>query len=414
LEGDGRLTSIAVNPALAVYSPLPPQRSGVADYVADQIVALARRRQVVAVVADRRSVRWANDRGIEAAVHTDFEADPQRQLLPRLYHLGNNLEHEFVYQAAVRTPGVVVLHDFVLHHLAAAMTLGRGDDSGYEALMRSEFGAEGSLLAEQRGRGLFTDDEQFLLPLSGAILDRARAVVVHSQSVRARIRVERPNVCVHRSQLHVGRLAENYVVDSRAAARRRLGVSPDVFLFASMGFITRAKQIGTCLRVLAELRHRLGKFLYVLAGQRMPGYDVDAEIAALGLQGVVRVTDYIDLPTFLDYLQASDLVFNLRWPSAGENSGTLQQALRMGRATIAYDYGPFADYPDAVCVKIPCQPDDPEALTDAVEQLVRNPTDRYRLERRAAEYAHCFEVDRCAENVLGFVERVVGPIRAAA
>jgi len=35
----------------------------------------------------------------------------------RIYQLGNNPHHAWIYEEAMRTPGVAVLHDVVLHHL---------------------------------------------------------------------------------------------------------------------------------------------------------------------------------------------------------------------------------------------------------------------------------------------------------
>ena len=49
-----------------------------------------------------------------------------------LYHVGNDPhEHGWIVEALRRRPGVVVLHEFVLHHLVSGSTLARGDVDGY-------------------------------------------------------------------------------------------------------------------------------------------------------------------------------------------------------------------------------------------------------------------------------------------
>ena len=59
-----------------------------------------------------------------------------------LYHVGNDPEHHWwIVEALRKRPGVVVLHDFVLHHLVAGMTLGRKDSDGYLDAMQREAGA---------------------------------------------------------------------------------------------------------------------------------------------------------------------------------------------------------------------------------------------------------------------------------
>ena len=64
-----------------------------------------------------------------------------------LYHVGNNPDaHAWIVDALRKRPGVVVLHDFVLHHLVAGMTVGRRDGHAYLDLMEREHGVVGRLL----------------------------------------------------------------------------------------------------------------------------------------------------------------------------------------------------------------------------------------------------------------------------
>src|SRR5207244_8405410 len=114
---------------VAYYSPLPPSRSGVADYSALLLPAL-RRRLDVEPVGPRRRLRRA----------------PKADLA--LYHVGNDPEaHGWIVEALRRRPGVVVLHEFALHHLVAGMTLARGDAGGYLDAMERGHGLVGRLLA---------------------------------------------------------------------------------------------------------------------------------------------------------------------------------------------------------------------------------------------------------------------------
>ena len=43
-----------------------------------------------------------------------------------LYHVGNSPEaHGWIVEALRKRPGLVVLHEIVLHHLVAGMTIGK-------------------------------------------------------------------------------------------------------------------------------------------------------------------------------------------------------------------------------------------------------------------------------------------------
>src|SRR6185437_9432621 len=109
-----------------------------------------------------------------------------------LYHVGNDPEsHGWIVEALSRRPGVVVLHDFVLHHLVAGLTLGRHDGPAYLAAMERDAGIPGRLLAhgvlEGRVAPLWeTRPEEF--PLVRDVLEKATGLIVHSHYVEQRAR----------------------------------------------------------------------------------------------------------------------------------------------------------------------------------------------------------------------------------
>ncbi len=118
---------------VAYYSPLPPERSGIADYSAHLLPALRERIDVEVV----RRGRTRPARG------TDLS----------LYHVGNNPDaHGWIVDALRKRPGVVVLHDFVLHHLVAGLTIGRRDGHGYLDAMEREGGVVGAAARPRRPR----------------------------------------------------------------------------------------------------------------------------------------------------------------------------------------------------------------------------------------------------------------------
>src|SRR6266480_1700018 len=158
---------------VAYYSPLPPERSGIADYSALLLPALARKVDVR--VARRRRLR------------------PSRVDIS-LYHVGNHPDaHGWIVEALRKRPGVVVLHEFVLHHLVAGLTLGRRDGEGYLGAMQREAGVPGRLLAHGVLDGVVPPlwevrPEDF--PLAGEVLEHAAkpggGLIAHSRYVAER------------------------------------------------------------------------------------------------------------------------------------------------------------------------------------------------------------------------------------
>jgi hypothetical protein len=159
---------------VAYYSPMAPERSGIADYSALLLPSLRRRVDVEVVPKGRKR--------------------PPRGVDVSLYHVGNDPDsHAWIVDALRARPGIVVLHDFVVHHLVAGLTLGRRDGNGYLDAMERDAGVVGRLLAygvmDKRIQPLWdTRPEEF--PLAAQILDLAagHGVIVHSRYAERRSR----------------------------------------------------------------------------------------------------------------------------------------------------------------------------------------------------------------------------------
>ena len=89
---------------VAYYSPMSPSRSGIADYSALLLPALSKHME------------------IEVAKPCRFRRTSTADVA--LYHVGNDPEaHGWIVEALRKRRGVVCLHEIVLHHLVAGITL---------------------------------------------------------------------------------------------------------------------------------------------------------------------------------------------------------------------------------------------------------------------------------------------------
>ncbi|HEX2267520.1 MAG TPA: glycosyltransferase, partial [Actinomycetota bacterium] len=320
------------------------------------------------------------------------------------YHLGNNPFHRFVYQAARAHPGIAVFHDFVLHHLLEAMLF--EDHHGthrewYRDVLEMDYGPLGSQLADLRGRGIATHLEKFVFPLNAHIARSSKALITHSHDVAERLAEVAPDVPITVIPHYALQPPANVAGVSRAEARGRLGLPPDAFLVGQFGFITKPKQPGAVIGGFARLAERRPDALLLVVGANHLGFGVLNLIAALGLNRRVRLTGFLDLPRFYLYLKACDAVVNLRWPSAGEASGTLARALAEGRATIMNNVGSFSEVPNDVALKVEVDGDQAEEVGNHLIQLADNPGLRTSLEQRAREYARTvLDPTRCADLYL--------------
>jgi glycosyltransferase involved in cell wall biosynthesis len=317
---------------VAYYSPLPPSRSGVADYSALLLPALEQRLDVVVARPGR--------------LHRDPDADV------RLYHVGNDPdEHGWILEALRRRPGVVVLHDFVLHHLAVGLTFGRGDAAGYLATMDREHGLLGSLLAyavlDNRVPPLWeTRPEDF--PLAGEVLGLATSLIVHSRYVERRARAagyERP---IHR--------IPHPAWPAPAVAPAAVEGDP---LLGCFGNLNESKRVPEVIAAFARVRERLEAARLLLVGS------TSARLRRLELpEGVIR-RERVSEHELWSLMAACDAVVSLRSPTMGETSGTAIRALSLGKPLVVSDVGWFAELPAAAAIKVPAGEGEVETLAAA-------------------------------------------------
>jgi glycosyltransferase involved in cell wall biosynthesis len=331
---------------LAVWSPLPPSASGIADYVAEQLGGLARRFDVRLVVEDPRAVDLPAARGLPLlGAGEEVEADLD------LYHLGNSPAHAFVYRAALARPGVVVLHDFSLHHLVLDQTVERGDPSRYLREMRRAHGERGTFVGRQVARALGGDLLPALYPLNDRILESSLAVVGLTQHVASRAGRRLGDRPVLHLPHHVSLPLDP--VPSREEARRALGLPGDALLLTAPGLATVSKRLDVALRVAGGLRARHPSLRFVVAGAQDGRLPLVEWARAAGLADGLVVTGRLGPHDFIRHLAAADVVVALRFPTHGEISGALVRALGVGRPALVTAGTPAAEeFPEGCVVPV--------------------------------------------------------------
>lgn len=372
---------------VAYLSPLPPEPSGVADYSALLLPALRERVRVEVV---RRG--WRR---------------PPRDADVCLYHVGNNPDaHGWIVDALRRRPGVVVLHEFVLHHLVAGMTLGRGDGEGYRGAMARDHGVAGRLLAHGVIDGVVPpvwEDRPEDFPLASFVLDFATGLVVHSRYVERRAREAGYEGRIWRVPMPAWP-SPALLPDRQLPTDRRPIVS-------CLGKLNATKRVPQLLEAFARLRARFPNALLVLAGETAPSFELGARLARLGLRPGEDVAhlDYVAETRLWSLIAESDVCVNLRWPTMGETSGAAIRVLSLGKPLVVSDVGWFSELPDAVAVKVPVDEWEVDTLAAALEVLAANSDLRATMGEAALAYARReHDLERAADLYLAALEEGAG------
>ncbi len=367
-------------PGLVVFTPLPPARTGIADYSADLLRALAPLYAITAVTDDHVV---ATPQPFAVVSARRYAARPEWQALPHVYMMGNNPDHLYMLRPMARRPGLVVLHDPGLHHLLDCATAALGDAAGYCRALAADYGAPGAVLAEQwRQTGLRDRAMVRGLPMLRQILGPAKHVLVHSHYAAWRVLAQVPHVPVSVAP-HLAQAPA--APPDPAGLRARLGIPADAMVFLSLGFVSHIKRIDTALRALARIAGRLPTFRYVIAGELQPEeIDVPRLAAQLGLAAHVITTDFLAESDLGSAIAAADVVINLRHPVGGETSGTLIRALSAGACVVVVNDGPFAEIPEGAAVKLDWGPAIESDLADALLRLAISTDMRRGIGARAA------------------------------
>jgi glycosyltransferase involved in cell wall biosynthesis len=361
---------------LAVFSPLPPAQSGIADYCQALLPELARHFEIEVFPGDGYEAEAPAGAAIRTRKTREFRPDA---FDAALYQLGNNGDHAHVYDAAIEHPGIVVLHEINLHHLLADVTIRRGDWAGYLREVEYEGGAD-SLAYARRAANLEVGPD-YSLPMNRRILEKSRAVIVHSRFMVEQVQatgIDRP-VCKIPHGVWLPEINRN-------ARRAQLGLDESAPLIGIFGFLKPYKRITEALRAMQRLVRLDSRVKMILVGQEHPDFPVRRLIDQMGLREHIRLLGYVPAEALVEYIATVDICLNLRYPTVGETSGTLQRALGLGRAVIVSDVGSFAEVPGDICLKVPVGEGEVEVLFEYLNLLITHPEAGREMGARARQY----------------------------
>ena len=339
------------------YSPLPPARTGVADYSAALLRAL---RALGSVEVDARNAGVA------------------------LYHVGNNRLHREIYRRALEIPGVVVLHDAVQHHFL----LGILSEREYIAEFVYNYGGWTEDLArdlwKRRARSA-VDPLYFRYPMLKRLAERSRALIVHNPRAAAMVRSHAPDAAVFEIPHLFAAPPEPAAAADVVRLRQRLGIPGHAFLFAVFGHLRESKRLASVLR--AFQRARRGAEMALMVAGDFVSSDLERSLDPLlrSSPGVVRV-GFTEEPEFWRYAAASDACVNLRYPAAGETSGISIRMMGIAKPVLMSEGLETSRFPQAACLRVDTGVAEDEMLAEYMLWMARFKGDARAIGQRAAGY----------------------------
>ena len=319
-----------------------------------------------------------------------------------VYQMGNGRAHDFLYDLLSRVPGLLVLHDLVLHHARAAQFLeseavrawreepssaaareaARAPLDAWRAELEYSYPGRGDRLFEAH-LGTVGDLLPYAYPLFRVPVEASRAVAVHNAFTAEAVRSELPGTEVMCVPMPVAAAP----VDAAAvrALRARLGWGDDEVVVGVFGLLTREKQVETVARAVARAAARDGRVRLLLVGPVPDPGRLEADLDRIGVRPLTVVTGRVPLADLATHIEAADVVAHLRYPTARETSAALLRVLAQGRATVVSDLEHQADLPRDAVVRVDVTDEEGE-LTHAILRLAGDPGARARLGAEACAH----------------------------
>jgi glycosyltransferase involved in cell wall biosynthesis len=392
---------------LALWSPVPPQESGIADYSAELL---------------REVVRWADvdiyvDDGVpptpEVAecgavrLFTAFGRQHRRRPYDAaLVQLGASFYHLYMKEALRGSPSlprIVTLHDLTWGALLFREAALEGEEEAFRRVLEA---SEGPAAAAEHAAILAGDPaalpglmEDFLNrhPLLGEVMAASAAQIVHMPRAAEDLRTRYSDQADSRlfyfpMGVEDPRLSLTYT--GWNDLRPRLGISAGAFVVAAFGVAHPVKRLDAAVRALGRIAAELPQVepvLLIVGGFADPAYrkQLESLAAELGAGRALRILGRTSRRDFELALLACDVVVNLRYPFRHQMSATLMRGVAAGRPVLITDVPEWSHFPPSFCLRVVSDEGDEkevESLAGHLIGLARDPERRRAMGEAARRY----------------------------
>lgn len=363
---------------LAMLSPMPPQKTGIADYTEGLVSGLREYGSEVDVYVPSRLT--ANNETARRKYRPISNFVPSKyHPVQCIYQIGNNTEfHDEILLHFLRNGGIAHIHDFCLHHIFAYFSY-LGDVEIYYALLKKWYGdvvCQKIRHYNSKPGFLFWEGKGVLnYPLNEEVLTRAHAIVVHSEFAKDAVTRRFSDKPV-------------FVIPQRyPGISARKHHKADRLKICSMGFVDPYKCVDRKIEAVGYCREAGIDVQLDIIGRLHPQCQNLPELCAeLGVSDLVTFHGAVDQETFSSFLANSDVAVVLRDPTVGETSAVAMRALQFGIPLIVNAVGSYAELP-AFVQKIPPGPSTSRALADLLCQFATAPNSYDEISTSAFDYA---------------------------
>jgi len=396
-----RSTAPYHRPRIALVTPWPPERSGIADYSLRLARELGKRVDVDVVVGDPLD-HYAPplERGVRLVqANSARVAESLRQPDRVVYCMGNSSFHRHVYELLRERPGAVVAHDVRLTGFYGWFAgLERPEDPAGRLAERIEalYGARLPPTGPGEPAPGWEKQSALGIYMTREIQQYAEQIFVHSRYALDVLELDRGILdrSVPVSVLPFG-IPSN---GSGARTCRTLGDRP---LIVSVGVVSEVKGLANLIMAVSLLTSERRQLRLVIAG---PGDDAElrrwrefAQDAAPGVD--IEIPGHVAAEQYASLLHDADLAVQLRTLSNGEASAAVADCLAVGLPTVVSDLGWASELPEGAVARVPADAT-PGLLAGRLGELIDDERARQALSDGALALARARDFSEVADEYL--------------
>ena len=345
---------------LALFTPLPPAKSGIADYN-KLFLPYLKRYFDIDIYIDKSEV----DSIEVTALFRIFSAENFDKVASLydviLYDFGNSEFHTYMLPILEAYPGVVCLHDAYLSGMFGYLDFFLGKTSYELEMLHSHKSAARKYFAPLNKNSDPITESMISLPCTKKILDNSIGIISHSPfNLKIALshypeRWQAPYRIISQPALISGKLPKK----EKSTIRASLGFSDNDFIVSSFGHIAWTKMGDLIVKAFLSMfgNDPRGHLVFVgeLASDEF-GAELREAIEKSNCKNRIRITGFISEDCYSKYLQISDVSIQLRKNSRGGTPKGVLDCLSNGLPVIVNNGASYKDYPDDVLVKLSSEP----------------------------------------------------------
>lgn len=392
---------------LAFVTPLPPEKSGIADYSLVLLPALSAHYDIEVIVSQPAvDSDWVNAHlPIRDSEWLVRHADRYDRVV---YNFGNSTFHAHMLALLQRVPGVVILHDFFLSGLLAHLECTQAAPSVWKRALYESHGYKAvadRINADDIARTIWQ------YPANLGVINQSLGIIVHSEHAVDLAKAYYGKMLAKEWQVIplVRQMSAVGSVD-RFRIRKSQGLPDDAFVVCTFGFVNASKLPDRLLDAWnkSELAVNPRCFLFFVGenSDSRQGRELAAKIEKSPSAERIQITGWTSPAAYADFLLLADLGVQLRTKSRGETSAAVLDCMNYGLPAIVNAHGSMAYLNRDTVWMIPDNFSD-EELVSALNEAYGNPAERLGVSQSARVWMQRFHApETCAAACAKSIERL--------